>query len=69
MFRADVFGKIFFELHNVRAKAKRTGVQVAGDGGVNFFAQRTDLSREIEVGDFVVHLIELGSIKSGLKIA
>jgi hypothetical protein len=57
MFRTTILGEIFFELDDVRAETERAGVEVAGDGGVNFFAQRTDLRREVEIRDFIVHLI------------
>ena len=57
MFRAAVLGEIFFKLDDIRSETEGTGVERAGDGGVNFFAQRTDLRGEVEVGDFVVHLI------------
>mgnify|MGYP007071004395 CR=1 FL=1 len=57
MLRAAILGKIFFKLDDIWSETKGTGVEVAGDGRVNFFAQGADLRREVEVWDFVVHLI------------
>src|SRR5271154_4971634 len=48
------------KLHYIRAQAKAAIIQGFGDGGVQFFAQRTQLRGQIEIRYGLVHAWESG---------
>jgi hypothetical protein len=55
MFRADEFGEVLFKLRHVGAEAKGAIVNRPRDGGIKVLAQRAQLRREVEIGNFVIH--------------
>jgi len=55
MFRAMNLAKSFFKLRHVGPRQKEQLSMVRAMAGVNFLAERTQLRRQVEIGNFVVH--------------
>jgi hypothetical protein len=55
MFRTTELGKIFLELHYIRAKTKGAVIEGASQGGIELFAEPADLRGQIKVRYFIRH--------------
>jgi hypothetical protein len=61
--RAAESGEIFLKLRHIRAEAKRAVIQRAGDGGVNFRAQRFELGAQVKVRNRFRHSHNLSATR------